>query len=44
MPVLSIRERIGGFREVELGFSKEQAMKEAKRCLRCDLESKGGKR
>ena len=44
MPVLSIQERISGFREVELGFSKEQAMKEARRCLRCDLESKGGKR
>jgi len=23
---------------VELGFSDEQAMKEARRCLQCDLE------
>jgi len=26
------------FREVEKGFSKEQAYREAMRCLRCDLE------
>ena len=30
-------ERIGDFREVELGFSREEAMKEACRCLRCDI-------
>ncbi|MBW1849882.1 MAG: FAD-dependent oxidoreductase [Deltaproteobacteria bacterium] len=31
-------ERIRDFREVERGFSEEQAQREAIRCLRCDLE------
>lgn len=31
-------ERVADFREVEKGFSKDQAHREAKRCLRCDLE------
>ncbi len=31
-------ERIKDFREVERGFSEDQAIQEAKRCLRCDLE------
>jgi NADPH-dependent glutamate synthase beta subunit-like oxidoreductase len=44
MPTLSVNERTGNFNEVDLGFTKELAMREAKRCLRCDLESKGGKR
>ena len=44
IPTLSLEERKGNFKEVELGFSKEVAIREAKRCLRCDLESKGGKR
>jgi NADH-quinone oxidoreductase subunit F len=30
--------RIEDFREVEKGFSKDQAHREARRCLRCDLE------
>ena len=30
--------RIKDFREVEKGFTREQAHREAKRCLRCDLE------
>jgi NADPH-dependent glutamate synthase beta subunit-like oxidoreductase len=38
MPLLSLEERSGNFKEVELGFTKEMAVKEAKRCLRCDLE------
>jgi NADH-quinone oxidoreductase subunit F len=38
MPFLSLDERSGNFREVELGFTEEMAIKEAKRCLRCDLE------
>ena len=42
IPSLPIKERQGKFNEVELGFSKETAIKEAKRCLRCDLETKGG--
>jgi NADH-quinone oxidoreductase subunit F len=31
-------ERTRDFREVEIGFSEEEAWYEAKRCLRCDLE------
>ncbi|MHC4733509.1 MAG: FAD-dependent oxidoreductase [Planctomycetota bacterium] len=38
MPLLPVEERAGNFREVELGFTEEMAIKEAKRCLRCDLE------
>ena len=34
------KERICDFREVERGYSEEQAQEEAKRCLRCDLEEK----
>jgi len=37
MPSLPIEDR-RNFKETELGFSKEQAIMEAKRCLRCDLE------
>ncbi len=35
---LHVRERDGTFREVELGLEEAQAMEEARRCLRCDLE------
>jgi len=34
---ISIEERKGFEKEVELGFSKEVALKEAKRCLQCHL-------
>ena len=37
MPTLPIDER-RNFKEVELGFTREQAINEAKRCLRCDME------
>src|SRR4030042_1906999 len=30
-------EQWGGFREVELGFSEEEALREASRCLNCGL-------
>ena len=43
MPVLSIEERLGNFREVESGLTTEMAVKEAKRCLRCDLEVQEGR-
>ncbi len=39
MPSLAVPERKKGFYEIELGFSDEQARYEAKRCLRCDLET-----
>ncbi|MBW2086656.1 MAG: FAD-dependent oxidoreductase [Deltaproteobacteria bacterium] len=37
MPETSAAERVRDFSEVELGFSKEAALAEACRCLRCDL-------
>ncbi|MFZ2146143.1 MAG: NADH-quinone oxidoreductase subunit NuoF [Sedimentisphaerales bacterium] len=40
MPLLPVEERSGNFEEVELGFTEEMAIKEARRCLRCDLELK----
>jgi NADH-quinone oxidoreductase subunit F len=33
-------ERVKDFREVEKGFTEEEAHREAVRCLRCDLEEK----
>jgi NADH-quinone oxidoreductase subunit F len=37
--VISIEQREGNFKEIEIGYSEEQAVIEARRCLRCDLES-----
>ncbi len=37
MPVRPPKERVRGFEEIEKGFSEDQARREAKRCLRCDL-------
>jgi formate dehydrogenase beta subunit len=37
MPTLPVNMRRRNFAEVELGFSEQSAMEEAKRCLRCDL-------
>ena len=39
-PHLPLEERRDNFREVDLCFSDEQAVNEAKRCLQCDLEIK----
>ncbi|OGO00976.1 MAG: hydrogenase [Chloroflexi bacterium RBG_13_52_12] len=36
---LPLPERRASFTEIELGFSESIAQREAKRCLRCDLES-----
>ncbi len=36
----SPEKRVKGFNEVEKGFSEEQALQEATRCLRCDLEDR----
>ncbi len=44
MPNLSLKKRIKKFREVALGFTEEMAIKEARRCLRCDLETEDGKK
>jgi NADH-quinone oxidoreductase subunit F len=38
MPELKLGERIISFKEVETGYSKKVAYKEACRCLRCDAE------
>jgi len=40
VPALPVAERLKGFSQVELGLSDEMAIKEAKRCLRCDLEER----
>ena len=37
-PVLPVMQRGRSFAEIELAFSEEIARREAKRCLRCDLE------
>jgi len=39
MPLLPIEDRKRSFKETELGLSEEKAIYEAKRCLRCDLET-----
>jgi NADH-quinone oxidoreductase subunit F len=38
MPLLPVSERLAGFREVQLGFTAEMAIAEARRCLRCDRD------
>jgi len=37
MPTLSLEERKGNFEEIELGFTEEMAIDEAKRCLNCGI-------
>jgi NADPH-dependent glutamate synthase beta subunit-like oxidoreductase len=37
---LAVNKRTKNLNEVDLGFDRESAIKEAKRCLRCDLEAK----
>jgi NADH-quinone oxidoreductase subunit F len=38
MKKIPVRKRKAGFAEVELTYDEETARKEAKRCLRCDVE------
>lgn len=40
MPTILLSERKRGFKEVEKGYTEEQAVEEATRCLRCDVENK----
>jgi NADH-quinone oxidoreductase subunit F len=40
MSSIPVSQRIESFKEVELGFTEAEAIAEAKRCLRCDLEKK----
>jgi len=42
MPMLPLSARKKNFEEVELGLAEEKAVKEARRCLRCELETKEG--
>jgi len=44
MPHLPRGQRKSGHAEIELGFPKELALKEAKRCLRCELETRDAKK
>jgi NADH-quinone oxidoreductase subunit F len=44
MPHLAPAKRRSGHEEIELGFSKELALKEARRCLRCELETRDAKK
>ncbi len=37
MPELDVETRVKGFQEIATGYSDDQAVKEAKRCLQCDL-------
>jgi NADPH-dependent glutamate synthase beta subunit-like oxidoreductase len=39
MPELEVEARLQDFREVQLGFTDEMAVAEAKRCVRCDREA-----
>lgn len=39
IPVIDVEKRELNFDEVELAFEEEAAVKEAKRCYRCDLEA-----
>jgi len=37
-PLAPVAQRVCGFSEVELSIDDAQAHREARRCLRCDLE------
>ena len=37
MPRLTVKERINNFEEVQLGFSEEESLAEAERCLSCGI-------
>ncbi len=44
VPCLPVEDRIDNFNEVELTITPEMAIREARRCLRCDLNTEDGKR
>jgi len=44
MPHLPPSRRKTMHEEVELGFTREVAVREARRCLRCELETEDGKK
>ncbi len=41
---LPVSRRAKNFKEVEQGLTEEMAVREARRCLRCDLETEDGKK
>jgi NADH-quinone oxidoreductase subunit F len=43
MPHLTMAQRRKNFKEIELGLTEKMARAEARRCLRCDLETEDGK-
>ncbi|MFC2098883.1 NADH-ubiquinone oxidoreductase-F iron-sulfur binding region domain-containing protein, partial [Bacteroidota bacterium] len=44
MPVLSPEKRKYNLKEVHMGLTEKQAVREARRCLRCELETKDGQK
>ena len=44
IPSLPLEGRIKNFNEVDLNMTEKMAIKEARRCLRCDLETEDGKK
>jgi NADPH-dependent glutamate synthase beta subunit-like oxidoreductase len=40
MPEVPVKQRLGSFVQVELGYDDKMAIEEARRCLRCDLEER----
>ena len=43
MPHLTMAQRRKNFKEIELGLTEKMARAEARRCLRCELETEDGK-
>lgn len=44
VPCLPANKRIKNFSEVNLNITEEEAVREARRCLRCDLETRDGEK
>jgi len=44
IPKLPVERRKGNFTEVDMNLSEAAAVREARRCLRCDLETEAGKK
>ena len=44
IPALPVARRKGNFTEVAMNLSEAAAVREARRCLRCDLETEAGKK
>ncbi|MBI5360851.1 MAG: FAD-dependent oxidoreductase [Planctomycetes bacterium] len=40
MPMLGVSERRGNFAEIELGYEKDSAVEEGRRCLKCNMRLK----